>query len=526
MSGGEKDTPTLNRASVLALNYDLLLQYPIHRLDGNARLQRPLSAVADAALIAEETLTNEAFDIIEALYEAERKGAGDDEQNVANDAKKGVGEEKTRLNDERLKRLLPLLLYRYRPLHTTTPKEDTPTEPKEPTPAAKDSMVIERERETLQILPFNFRPYNTGLCFNNWPLGRTKEIIVTAETVGEYDFSAQLFTGDRNVYYIAEPDDKLEWLNSKRSTTQEAFSVERFYRNADAFFSKYAPRARAIRKARFRSTLPESHLFRAFLFESRFAASAETPPTSIAAQWDSVWRDSLDALRYNSIVGVDTRRRRWHLLANLLALLQPTNIEQYVKYVSNLNSVLRFATDTWTNRQVELLEQLLRSTIYERGVAPAIAERKNNALLSIAASAAEECCSQITVAASTLLLYTALRSQFDARFFGGATLDERKKAANFFYRVVVSLQQSLDVSGAVHDVALSAAQLWSLAETLLRYLRENSAVSTESLDFVAEFVKHVVDNAATVLFFADSPFIDGSVRGALEQNFSKQSMKE
>ena len=86
-------TALMDWKTLLALNYDLLLQYPIHRLPGNRKILRTLDADGtDALLVAEETVLNEALDLIENLSVAAE-----------------TLDEKQTEQQERLQKILPLL---------------------------------------------------------------------------------------------------------------------------------------------------------------------------------------------------------------------------------------------------------------------------------------------------------------------------------------------------------------------------------------------------------------------------------
>lgn len=487
---------SFNRLAVLALNYDLLLQYPINRLQGNAKILRSLDQTKDATLIAEETLTNEAFDIIEMLYAAERDGAKETAQ--------------LRQHDHRLKRLIPLLLYRYRPIETIDTSESENDEAKIPH-TESNAMVAKHDRQTMQVLPFNFRPYNTGLCYSNWPLGRTKDVVVTAESAAAetVEMGSEIYTKDSNVYYIAEPTDKEAWVKTKLSDeSQVAFDVDKFYNSADVFFQKYAPRARVIRKARFRSILPESRLFRSFLFDTA------------SHVWDEIWQESFASLRYK-LIGADAEddtKRRYHLLANFLALWQPYNLSQFSEKVASLDAVLQFATRSWSNHQVIMLEQLLRATVYEKGVSGETASRKNcivNAIVHLIDTSDSQ---TIHIRSATLLLFAALRSQFGAIF---CDLQNNESSANIMLRIVWPLESALVNVDSTKNLYLTAVQLWTVAELLLRFL-QTANVAFDSRDFVALFVKHVLSNAKENLFAPDLQNIDTSVTSTLEQNFIKK----
>src|SRR6056297_793213 len=152
-------TVSLDLRSLLTLSYDLLLQYPVHRLARNAKFVRPLTFAQDETLIAEESLTVDAFGMIESLM-----------QQLTNDEKPDESAMR------RLQKLLPLLLYRYRNAEPDNAALSEPVDGNEETAAAKP-MTIVRDRDLLRVLPFNFRPFNTGLRYNDWPLGRTKEVI-------------------------------------------------------------------------------------------------------------------------------------------------------------------------------------------------------------------------------------------------------------------------------------------------------------------------------------------------------------
>lgn len=544
-------TPSLNWQSLLALNYDLLLQYPVHRLAGNAKIERKLSIESDAALVAEETLINDAFDLIESLVNRLQTDTGPNDDAA-------VPERET----QRLQRLLPLLLYRYRPIteqvnvsdgssgvhdkendnddvgddgdDVAPKKSDGSKNDVGPTVAQKDSeMAIVRDRQKMKILAFNFRPFNTGLRYNDWPLGRTKEVVIATGKDGDVnvdgenpmqeldEFAQQLAS---NVHYVAEPVDKLAWLRSKRadSDSAEPFNVAQFYRNVDIFFGKYAPRARALRKARFRCTAAESREFRKFLFESKFYGG---PEEDSAQQWDWLWAESFDALRYAN--DADGQRRRRHLLANMLVLLQPHSLQQSRTQVDCLNNVLRRATAQWTDKQVTVLESLLRATVYEERVSSDLAARKNCLVLALVRLVCDNNGSDVSLRAATLFLYTALRSQFDAVFCQSAHQSRDSDAehnivvANTFYRVVAALEREVDVESAVYNTFLSAPQLWQMAGMLIRYLREQAQADNtalDSMDFVQLFTAHVRKTVTDNLFASDIAFAESQVTNALINN--------
>jgi len=447
-------TDQLNKLCLYALNYDLLLQYPIHRLHGSLKISRPLQQSTDESLIAEETLTVEAFELIESLYKAERN-----EIDNAN----------TKKQELRLKRLLPLLLYRYRPCEEISTKieEEKNGEP----------MTITKNQKLMQVLPFNFRPYNTGLLYENWPLGRTQELILTAENNQDPTYEQDLLTGDSNVYYVAEPVDKLDWLSSKRSiNTEEPFNVIKFYENIDAFFLKYAPRARMIRKARFRSTLPESRFFRQFLFETVFYKNGST--NQVAQTWDCAWRNYLSDPA---------------LVAHLLVQMQPTSVETFGNYCSSLNSIICFATAGWTVEQRVALQQLLRATPYEKSL-----DRETALKISAMQSAIVELvvgdqkCS-VKTRAATMALYVGLQSRFTAY------TDDVKTCVNSIYRIVTTLEQSIDVEKTTFETFFSNWQLWHLSKHLVAYL-QTLPVQLDSLEIVSDFLAFVTKN---VRLFSD-----------------------
>jgi hypothetical protein len=205
----------------------------------------------------------------------------------------------------------------------------------------------------------------------------------------------------------------------------------------------------------------------------------------------------------------DDKRERTHLLANLLALFQPTNVAEFDKQVTSLNRVLRFATRGWNARQLSLLEYLLRATIYEKGVAGTVAQRKNNCVVVLLDLARGD----IThVCAATLFLYTGMRSKFDR-----VLCDDAQMTGNTMLRIVTTLLRSTDVEATVRDTCLSACQLWDLALALLTYLR-NVGGDFDSIEFVQAFAQHV---ASTRLLAVEGGTRDQShsITNALENNF-------
>ena len=448
-------TEHLNKLCLYALNYDLLLQYPVHRQHGSLKIQRPLQQDVDAALVAEETLTVEALDLIEFLYKAEKS------KNT-----------NTQPQETRLKRLLPLLLYRYRPCEeiNTQTEEEKETAP----------MVITKDRQLMQVLSFNFRPFNTGLRYDDWPLGRTQELVITSENHKEPGLEHELLTGDQNVYYVAEPVDKLQWLSSKRSSNgAEPFNVIKFYENVDAFFLKYAPRAKMIRKARFRSIMPETRQFRQFLFETQFYKNNQS--NQVAQMWDCTWRNCFQ----------DTA-----LPAHLLVLLQPTTVEAFATQCTALSLVFSFATNGWTPEQKLSLQHLCKATPYEKTI-----DSETSINVSLVLSAVIECvgigqmCNN-KIRAAAAALYIGLQSRFTA--YKG----DVKACVNSVYRAVLSLEQSIDVEKTTFDSFLTNWQLWYLAKQMIMYL-QTFDLRLESLDFVSNFTQYITEN---VKLFSEEAF--------------------
>ena len=446
----------LNKLCLYALNYDLLLQYPVHRQHGAVKIQRVLQPDVDQALIAEETLTLEAFDLIEFLYKAEKSK-----------------NENTKEQESRLKRLLPLLLYRYRPV-----KEAVVTTEEEKSGVP---MTITKNRQLMQVLSFNFRPFNTGLRYDDWPLGRTQELVITAENHENPSLEQELLTKDQNVYYVAEPVDKLDWLSSKQSIgTGEPFNVSKFYENIDAFFLKYAPRARSIRKARFRSLMAESRAFRQFLFETQFYKNNQA--NQLAQTWDCVWKNTFQ----------DTT-----LTAHLLVLMQPTSIEIFSTQCLALASIFSFATDAWTSEQKLSLQHLCRATPYEKTIESETALKISAVLSAIVETTGSCTIYSSKVRAAAMSLFIGLQSRFTA--FKG----DIKACVNSVYRLVASLEQSINVEKTTFDAFLTNWQLWHLAKELILYLQSAPEMKLDSIEFVSYFTQHVMIN---VKLFSEENF--------------------
>ncbi len=438
----------LSKLCLYALNYDLLLQYPIHRQYDSVKIHRPLKAETDEALIAEETLTVEAFDLIEALYKTE---------------KAGTDSSITKQQENRLKRLLPLLLYRYRPcdqVQTVIEENGATGEP----------MIITKDRQQMQVLPFNFRPFNTGLKYANWPLGRTQELVITEENHQEPGAEKELLTNDHNVHYVAEPVDKLEWLSSKRSVgSDEPFNVAKFYENTDLFFLKYAPRARMIRKARFRSPRPESTNFRNFLFETQFYRNND-PVT--AQTWDSTWKEYLHDLL---------------LSAHLLVLMQPLDVTQFSFQSLALARIFAFATYGWTAEQRHALNQICRATPYEKNIDADMATKTSIILHSAIENTIANSIQNTRLGAAALALFVGLQTRFTA--YQG----DIKGCFNAIYRIVLSIEQSINIEQSVHDSYLNNWQLWYLAKQLVVYL-QSSDLQLGDIEFVSQFLQFAVQN--------------------------------
>lgn len=436
-------TEKLNKLCLYALNYDLLLQLPIHRQHGSVKIQRVLTEETDKALIAEETLCVEALDLIEFLYRAEKSPETMD----------------IKIQETRLKRLLPLLLYRYRPCSEQTAQIEDQQENTTP-------LVITKDHQLMQVLPFNFRPFNTGLRYDNWPLGRTQELILTVENHSEPGLEQTLLTSDQNVYYVAEPVDKLDWLRSKKSINGEKpFDEIKFYENIDSFFLKYAPRARMIRKARFRSTLAESREFRKFLFETKFYENNQS--NQLAQLWDCCWR----SFKNSSMV------------AHLLVLMQPTTIESFATYCCALQQLFQVATDGWTSEQKLQLENLCRSTPYEKSLDPLTAIHIAQVLQTIIEYLGTSLpCSQKLRAAATVL-YAGLQSRFTAY------QADTKSCVNSVLRIATTLEQSIDVEKTTFNTFFTNWQLWYLSQNIVSYLKD-SMEGLQSIEFVGRYTQY------------------------------------
>lgn len=467
----------MNWKSLLALNYDLLLQYPVHRLAGNRKITRPLNDKTDVAIISEETLLNEALDLIESLA-------------VANDS----------LNDfqkkqqERLQKLLPLLLYRYRPETSVNSssgnsKSNNSAEP----------MSIVRDQQTFNILAFNLRPFNSGLRFENWPIGRTKELAITTEPL-----DGQSEDEDVKIHYVVEPLDKKAWLHSKVSRDGTVFNVVELYKNTDRYFGKHMLRMRALRKARFRSVERELRHFRKLLFETQFYRDQ-----SVEQKWDWLWQDSLSAFHYDDSSDLH-RQRKLHMVANLLALFQPRDIDQAVEQFIALNSVIKYAF-VCEKQCIDLLEQLLRATVYDKK----IASNKNCVLKAIVNSLGNLTTMPSTsVRAATLYLFCAIRSRFSDAFC--LPDNDLKVIFNTFYRIVASVESLLDTGDGKTLSYLSVVQLWQLARKVIDFMRTNVVdLDIESIDFVRQFSAHVGTNFEAPIDF------ETSLQSALRSNYSE-----
>jgi len=469
---------SLDWKGLLALNYDLLLQFPIHRRPGNCKLTRRLDASgADAKLTREETLTNEALDLIERLA----------------DAKSGDISKSPTACRKRLQKLLPLLLYRYRPSDSPSVgiEQDLVDADGQPLSAEKQlqpEMSIVRNRIELHLLAFNFRPFNSGLCYRNWPLGRTKEVCDDTSSAEQ-------------IYYVAEPVDKVLWLESKRAAAppHEPLDVGRMYGGQDnqrLFFKMYAPRARALRKARFRSTRAESHDFRKFIFGTCFYGDAPTART-----WEQLWNTALPSLRYDqACVGhapAIMQKRRMNQVANLLALLQPASMDEMALQLRKVDQTVAHATVWWSAEQVAHLEALLRATVYEQKVDANLVVRKNHLLLGTVAHADD---SGVAQRAMTLWWYTALRSKFDPTFDGES---RNAQTFNIMLRTIVSLERSLSFNNGKTVAYLPPRQLWHLSGILINFVRlhQDTRGTFQRIDFVQRLVAHIGD--LTTLFDSD-----------------------
>ena len=185
------------------------------------------------------------------------------------------------------------------------------------------------------------------------------------------------------------------------------------------------------------------------------------------------------------------------MVAPLLVSIQPASVEMFAAQCCAIKNVLDYATDGWKSEQKLQLENLLRSTPYEKSIESSVANSIALVLTTIVEFlGTSQICSQ-KIRAATTVLYVGLQSGFTAY------QKDTRSSVNSVLRIAISLEQSIDVEKTTHSAFFTNWQLWHLSQHIVSFL-ENSQEKLDEIKLVGEFTQYATSSQVNI--FSEKAF--------------------